>query len=460
MKIYTKIIAFLTSILLLVSGVQQSVIGFTTGDAITAQRHSYCFDNDKLLIGAYYADPNKIELASEAGIEFFIDSSVTKELLDECQKYSIGVIAGGYNLGRDYGTATDATISQWVNYDVKNYKNHPALWGDDLIDEPGAKSYDALAKAVNAYAGYNPDKLALINLFPIYASEEQLECPSKQNLIQQALLHCTASGGKAVDSYKQYVSEYINKIDTDYICVDIYPMHARLDKKGNTEKYTSGNWLNNLDILAEACRKTNRDLWVITQAAGQTKDGSGTESPRYCVNDEDISQQAYASLAFGAKAIIHAEFAAKGWWQSDSHMIDKDGNPTATYYAVKNVDSYLAKFAKEYGKYDYVSTYLLNTCRVAGYKMGLLANQNIDEMGNVKSLNGLAVGTFKSDEGKAYVVANMEELNNSVTATAVFESEKGQTVTVWQKNDCTVYAGGKDIKLTLEPGEGVYITVK
>lgn len=460
MSFFAKLAALITAILIAVTGVSQSVIGFTEGEPIQATKHDYCFDNDKLLIGAYYGDPSRVKEAAEAGIEFFIDSSVSESYLDECQKYGIGIIAGGYNFTRDYGNSDSSTVDRWVNSDVSQYKNHAALWGDDLIDEPGADSYENLSRAIEAYKVKHPEKIGLINLFPMYANEEQLNCDSELNAFSKILLSGTSFGNDSADKYKRYVSRYINTIDTDYICMDFYPYYARQNSLGKTEKYTNDTWIGNLDILAEACRETGRDLWVITQAAGCTKDGAES-GPRYCENPEDIAQQAYASLAFGTKAIIHAEFAARGWWDPEtSHMIDSQGNCTPTYYAVQKIDGYLAAFADEYGKYDYTSTYLLHPGKVAGYTAGTLATQVESEMGNVKSMNALAVGTFTGDSGKAYVIANMEELEKGITAKATFTCDSGKTVTVYQKGEIKTYTGVEKINLTFEPGDGAYITVK
>ncbi|MCR5151389.1 MAG: hypothetical protein K6B52_09230 [Clostridiales bacterium] len=459
--LFYRITGLLFSLLFAITGVNESVIGFTDGTPIKAKDRNYSFSEDgRLLIGAYYADPDKLEEAKQAGLEFFITDGVNEKMLNECERLGLGVIAGGYNLPRGYGNLSDSVRDRWVDFDISEYKNHPALWGDDLIDEPGADSFVSISKALEAYYSKTRGKIGLVNLFPMYATGEQLNEESGLTFLQKLMLY-PAGIDDSADMFKRYLSDYINKIDTDYICVDIYPMHERAGKNGELTKITSPTWVRSLDILAQACRDTNRSLWIITQAAGLTSEGvPGKENPRWCDEISDVSQQAYASLAFGAGAIIHAEYAARGWWDKGSHMIDENGNTTDTYDAVKAVNMDLKAFALEYGKYSYSSSFLVNGSKAAGFSGGRLAVQKNGDVIDILSKNALLVGCFDGEEGKAYVVANMEELEKNVTASAVCKVPSGKTLTLYQGGETKEYSGGKTLRLSLAPGEGVFFTVR
>ena len=455
-KIILRILAALAAPLFLLTGLQQSVIGYTEGTPIRATRQDYVFDNDKLLLGGYYALRDELPYCEDAGIEFVVASGVDTAYLDLAEQYGVGVIAAGYQLPSAYGALGDDTTEKWVNADASKLRAHPALWGDDLIDEPAAGSFANIAKCVNAYYQKFPGHLPYVNLFPMYANGEQLGETSKLTALQK-LLFLTDHSKEDIELYKMHVSDYINTIDTDYICVDIYPYHAMTNALGKEEKFTSEVWIRNLDILAEACRETGRDLWVITQASGLTKDGS-IRDMRWCDEASDISQQSYACLAFGSKAIIQALFSRTGWWDADSHMIGSDGKPTETYDAVAAVNKDLKAFADVYGKYTYSGTYMMNRVLVTGRGVGSLNCENTDERGNVHSANGLLVGTFNGEDGKAYVVANLEELHRNVTASFTFDVPAGQTATVYKKGTAFTMTGS--FAMELDPGEGVFITVK
>ncbi len=453
-----KILAFFLSAILAITGVSTSVIGYTEGTPIKATQREYKFDKDKLLIGGYYGKYDELEYAAEAGIDFIIESGITKEYLDRAERLNIGVIAAGYDgLGSFYGSMTEDNANNWVNHDYSAFLNHNALWGVDLIDEPDAGSYVNINNACQALYNQNKKLVPLVNLFPNYADNEQLGEESGLNFFQKIFTLISDHFNAPTDRYKRYVSDYINKIDTDYISVDIYPYSIHLDSKGNSVKETNSDWVRNLDLLAEACRETDRSLLVITQAAGESKDGV-EGGPRWCDEKSDINQQMYASLAFGAKSIIHGIFSSHGWWQADSHMIGSDGKPTETFYAVKAVNTEVKKFADVYGNYDYTSTYLLNYCKVAGANDPYLNCEVASEMGRVKSSNGLLVGTFTGDNGsKAYVVVNMEELNDNICAEFTFNASDDEEVTVYQEGIVRKVSGSNE--LVLKPGEGVFITV-
>lgn len=461
-SIFVKIAAALCSLLFAVAGVSESVVGYTEGKPITAEKQEYDFDNSGILIGGYYGAAGQAQYAKEAGLDFVISASVSQAMLDEYEENGVGVIAAGYNLPRYYGTVTEANAQQWLTFTGEGYKDHPALWGDDLIDEPNAPSFPALAGCVKAYRAVNPNKISLINLFPNYANDEQLgEEPTMTFAQKLPLLFTDVIDGNN-EIFRKYTSDYINTIDTDYICVDIYPFNSTVDRSGNEVKSTSTCYIRNLDILAEACRETNRDFWVITQAAGETKNGTPEGSkPRYCDEVSDISQQAYACLSFGAKAIIHGLFSNMGWWDVDSHMIGSDGKPTETYYAAQKVDFDLKAFSAIYGHYTYSSTYMVNASRVAGRGRGPLMTTKAEDKAKIVSANGLLVGAFKGEkDGKAYVITNMEELNNQTTARASFFVPDGMVATVYQGGENKAFGGGHYIDLTLAPGEGVFITLQ
>lgn len=462
MKLFARIISAITALLFSIAGLNASVIGFTEGEPIKPEKVSYRYDNSKLLIGGYYGGEGLGKLAAEAGIDFIIESGVTEAELDEYYANGVGLIVGGYNLNSLYGTASEESVRSWTNIDLNTYKDHPAIWGDDLIDEPSAQCYAHLENAYKGYRSAFDDKMCLINLFPIYANEEQLGEDPQVSVLQRILLAFSGQSRDDVDKYKRYVSDYINTISTDYICVDIYPYYSETGAGGTEKKYTGEWYVRNLDILAEACRDTGRDLWVITQAAGLTKDGiDDPGSPRWCDEVSDISQQAFASLAFGSKAIIHGLYASKGWWDADSHMIGSDGKPTDTYYSAQTVNKWLKSFAEEYGKYEYTSTYMLNKGKVAGFDKGELATTVEDEKADITSKNGLLIGTFSGEnDSKAYIITNMEELNNNVTAKAVFTVPEGKTAVFYQQGKAAEFAGGTDITLNLNAGEGVFVTVK
>lgn len=458
--IFKKIAAFFMAIVAMVTIPLGTTLRLTEGEPIMATRQDYCYDNNKLLLGGYnydltYTDAAHVAYVKEAGIDFLV-TGVNEPFLDLCAQNGIGVIASSYNAPAMYMDANGSAA--WYNITPATYKDHPALWGDSLIDEPNSAGFATLGAVTDYYYANTTGKLPFINLFPMYAGAEQLGNSPEIPVYKQILLPFTDFSDKSIDQYKRHVSDYINKINTDYISVDIYPLGVKTDLLGNTVKTTSDLWLRNLDILAEACRETNRDLWVITQAAGNDRvEGGGM---RYCDTPEDIRWQAYVSLAFGTKAIIHACYSG-GWWDRDSHLIDAAGNRTDTYYAAQTVDNELKPFAQIYGNYKNLGAYLVNGKSAAGTKYGFLMPVAESAKPAVASSNPLLIGCFEGKDGtsKAYTVVNMNEPQNGLGAEVQLDFAGAQTITVYQKGVATIINAGT-CTLNLETCEGVFITVE
>lgn len=422
-----------------VSGPVKPVAGTTDAAPITATAREHRFDTDRLLLGVYCLPKQDNyetlrQWLKEAGIDFYVGAwgeALTEEDLNWLEANGMGVFLPNSAESR----AVDS----------------PAVWGIDLRDEPNAADFEALAADVQMLYAEAADRFPLINLFPMYANGDQLG--------EHAKWPMTFSGtrmdalNRSSVQYRMHLSDYIGAIDSDIISVDIYP----LDVDQLTGKLTTYDcWLRNLDILADACRATGRDLWVITQAAGNTADGGGK---RWCDSLEDQYWQNYVSLSFGAKAIIYACYYT-GWWDDGSHMINNGGERTETYCAVQKANGMMAAFAEEYGKYENHGAVLYNGAKAAGARLGLVEIDNAFKP-DVATDAPLLCGCFteKDGSGRAFVFTNMYEPQTGKEAafTATFSGAK--SVTVYRMGEAS-RTEGDTLNLTLGNREGVFVTVQ
>ena len=423
----------------MLSGRVAPVVGTTNIEPIVATEREHVYNADRLLLGAYCfpKDGNYDTLRQwfkEAGLEFFVGSwggQFTPEDFQWMEENGVGFFAPNTEYYRS--AVTDS------------------IWGIDYRDEPAAQMFDDLAAGVKELYELNPSRLPLVNLFPMYANDEQLgetsEVPGSDYNTK------ITSFNRDDIEYRMHVSDYIGKFDSDVISVDIYPLNI---EDGKLTTYNK--WLRNLDILAEACRETGRDLWVVTQAAGNVIEEQG--SKRHCDTVGDQRWQNYVSLAFGAKAIIYACYYT-GWWDGDSHMIDNSGERTPTYYAVQRVNQEMAVFADVYGNYENHGAVLYN--RANPNCAGAWLNINAaDEAYRplVVTAAPLLTGCFteKEGDGRAFVFANMYEPQTGKTAsfTAVFPG--AERITVYRKG-VTIITAGNRLSLKLANEEGVFVTV-
>ena len=436
-----KLLAFLTALAVFFSGGAASVIGSTDAQPIKATERTYRYDRDRLLFGAYcfpkHGNYDTLrEWFKEAGLQFSVGAwgdTFTEDDLNWMDANGIGFFAP--NTGYYRALRNDC------------------VWGIDYRDEPNAADFEGLAQGVKELYEEDEHRLPLVNLFPMYASGEQLGETAR---IPGAM------GGSWLDAfntdsirYRMHVSDYLAAFDSDVISVDIYPLHI---DTGTGKLSTYEYWLRNLDILAEACRETGRDLWVVTQAAGNAVEEGGGK--RHCDTVEDQRWQNYVSLAFGAKAIIYACYYT-GWWDASSHMIDDNGNRTDTYYAVQQATAEMEPFAQEYGKYENHGAVMYNRLnpRAAGAALPLRKVEARYRPAVVTAAPVLC-GCFteKAGDGSAYVFANMYEPETGKDAffTAVFPN--AESLTVYRKGVAETVQGNR-LVLNLENREGVFVTV-
>ena len=420
------------------AGGVRPVVGSTDAVPIVAARREYRFDRDRLLLGAYCLPKGENyetlrEWFREAGLDFYVGAS------------------GDALTGEDLSWLAENNVGVFLpNSDAYKNVDSPAIWGIDLRDEPGAADFETLAADVKTLYAEAPDRFPLINLFPMYANGDQLGEHAGSPFIFDGARSDAANRDSV--QYRMHLSDYIGTVDSDIISVDIYPLEQN-QSTGSLGTYDL--WLRNLDILADACRAAGRDLWVITQAAGNVADGG---VKRWCDAVEDQRWQNYVSLAFGAKAIIYACYYT-GWWDSGSHMINDAGERTDTYYAVRQVNGEMAAFAEAYGKYENHGAALYQGAKAAGAKLGLV---KVDDAfrPDVEADAPLLCGCFteKDGDGRAYVFTNMVEPQSGGEAAFTARFPGAKEISVYRKGEVSRIAGDA-LELTLENREGVFVTV-
>ena len=436
-----KLLAFFMAVIAAFSGSSMAVLGSTDAIPRQATPREYRFDQDKLQFGVYcfHKHDNYNTLRKwfkEAGLNFAVSvwgQQLTDDDFNWLEENGLGIFA--------------------PNTDYYRSLHRDAIWGIDYRDEPNSADFAALGEGVKALYAEDANRFPLINLFPMYANDEQLgETPDVPGAFYGNRLD--AFNGESIQ-YRMHVENYLAAIDSDIISVDIYPLYID-NETGKLSTYDY--WLRNLDILADACRLTDRDLWVVTQAAGNNKEEGG--GMRWCDCVEDQRWQDYVSLAFGAKAIIYGCYYT-GWWDQGSHMIDSAGHRTLTYYAVKQANEELSVFADEYGKYVNHGAVLYNRANpnAAGAGLGLMKVEKKYQP-DVITAAPLLCGCFSEKEGygSAFVFANMYEPETGKEASFTASFPRAKSITVYRKGVATEIPGDT-LTLKLDNREGVFVTI-
>jgi len=377
--------------------------------------------------GLFYLDKilwtdEGVKQAAETGADFLTGVGSSELLLGLCEKYNLGVISNS-NITPSWWGGKGQKAGQYAdefplsNIDNKNdYPPSPALWGDYPVDEPNSKDFAHINKVIKHYRERFPGKLPLINLYPNYGRHPE---DSSNDVILQL-------GNK---TYEEHIDQYVREIDLPYICFDYYPFTKGPAPGSEVFK----GYLENLDIVARACRKAKKDMWVIIQ--------TGAWTPEEMLDAFQIDWQVYMCLAYGAKAIFCACYS-KGWWNETTSCVNLKGEKNKTYDYVKNIISALhSPMGKNLLEYEYLCSAVYGDVNSSDERIrGQLEKQNKTiiraDLSDIEIISDKAVmvGFFKNKSNYAAMIVNTHNpFDGSVTA--------------------NVKIGNKDIRI--QSGQGV-----
>ena len=238
-------------------------------------------------------------------------------------------------------------------------KDHPAIWGLDLGDEPSALDFPHYGRLFEAALRLFPHHFPYLNLYPNYASVPENTASQRRSQL-------------GVPTYQDYIDEYARCVPSDYICYDYY-MYA----------ITISGAYENLRVVANKCRETGRDLWIVLQV--------NSNRPEEWMSLDQLRHQAYTALAFGAKSINWACWTA-GWWHNE--VLDGEGNQTRQYARVCAMNRELHALGERYMRYRNESTHFLGAIdadRLTGVNQGLESSVDAGSFRSVRGENGAGV---------------------------------------------------------------------
>ncbi|HNW57383.1 MAG TPA: beta-galactosidase [Bacteroidales bacterium] len=256
-------------------------------------------EDKQIPIIAWYSIPanettlSRYEELKETGITynlgFFPDSKSMAIALDTAQKAGIKMFVSCPELK----TNTEET--------VKRFMNHPAVAGYMLRDEPGRKDFPELgewAKKIQAVDNIHP---CYLNLFPNYASEEQL----------------------GTKTYKEHVDLFIREVPLQLLSFDHYPVI------GDSLRY---QYYENLEIISEAAKNAGKPFWAFSLSVAH--------GPYPVPTAAQLRLQVFSDLAYGAQGIQYFTYWTPNdtAWNFNNGPISRDGKRTVVYDRVKQMN--------------------------------------------------------------------------------------------------------------------------
>jgi len=219
--------------------------------------------------------------------------------------YSLEDALQSLDLARQAGIKVMFTCGDALNNDTENVvrqvKDHPALCGYFLRDEPTGADFPALAAWAGRIRAVDPDHEIYLNLLPNYAGEEMLG-----------------------STYEEYVKKFTSTVNTTMLSFDHYPVL----ENGSVRDY----WWNNLEIISREAAAAGLPMWAFAL--------STAHHPYPVATQASLRLQLYTDLAYGAQCLQYFTYwcPTPGTWDFHDAPIAEDGTKTAVYDLVKEMN--------------------------------------------------------------------------------------------------------------------------
>jgi hypothetical protein len=322
-------------------------------------------------------------------------------------------------------TAKRAQLDQFI----ARVKGNPALGMYWIVDEPSASRFAALGKLLAYLRERDPAHPGYINLFPTYATNQQL-----------------GNTGDTATAYREHLRQFIAQARPDYLSYDHY--HFMADGRDNDQYFL------NLALMRQAALDANLPFLNFIQAC--TWD-PGVRGPT--VNE--MRFLTYTSLAYDASALAHYTYMDRS---VHTHCpIDAAGEPTALWYGLRRINHEFVAIREQ----------LRPLLSLGAYHVGMIPPGAVELPEGSKftldppvahmayappaPLKGMLLGVFGA-RGKAThaLVVNLDYANPVTTTVVgpgrleVFNATTGK----WRS------AGGARAKLNLPPGGGTLVRLR
>ena len=303
-------------------------------------------------------------------------------------------------------------VARRVKALVARVNNHPAAFGYYLRDEPGMKAFAGLSRWTEAYRAAAPQALTYINLFPNYATPEQLNA----------------------QSYSEYLREFVRVVRPRYISYDHYAiMHEQPLREG---------YFPNLEAVRGLALEQGIPFWNIVLANGHFD--YAEPSPA------SLRFQLYTTLAYGARGISYFTYFAPKVGNYRLAPVDQFGHKTPTWDMLRNVNLQLHQLGPVYIGLKSLNVFhhpnVPPDCR--GMETSLLVDQ----------LSGadLLVGEFENALGRPYALVVNKSLRHSTSFGLAFK-QAGPIHLINAYNGRKEPWAGENIWLA--PGQGMLLGV-
>lgn len=404
-------------------------------------------DDCEMLISGYWA-PRPIDKlwaeAKEAGFtHMYLEGKYGKhgtqgylDALDLAEKYGIRIIAQRYSA--DQGFEADPT----------DYSKYTVFDGFNMWDEPEKGEFAILENDVETFNRLygDTDKVFYSNLFPHYATSEQL----------------------GYNSFAEYVEEYCRRVikkvkNKKVISCDSYPLKRDWDREMNI--LLAGH-LSSVNTIAQAAKRYGAEPYFFIQSMSYG-DRRAPELADFCL-------QANTCFAFGIRGIQHftymtpndapgGEFDYDGDGNLQTALLDRNNEKTVRWEYAKELNRQIAAFDHVYLKFawDGVMTTEGTDTEYHTNDFGALAGvlQRHSRVKSFTSTEDALLGCFTDAKGyQGFMLTPYVETTHNRTTTAKIRFDKADKALVYTRGQQSVETlTDGELSLQIAAGDGAFI---
>ena len=286
--------------------------------------------------------------------------------------------------GANWNAMTDEEIDERIRDTVEKSKGHECVIGYYLVDEPGARSFPALAKAVAAVKKHDPGKIAYINLFPRYATTNTVENPNSQ---------------LETNSFTEYLERYVQEVKPQFISYDNYMVEYSDDMQ---EPGMAAVYYADLLQIRGIALKYNLPFWNIV-SCNRIQGLTPPPSPAR------FAFQAYTTLAAGGRGIGWFIYYARESIGFSYSPIDSQGRRTVSWQYQQAINQHINTLGPimnrltSTGVYFTTPTPTPNLPELPG-KLISKVDSTASPRGFITKVPAFMVGEFVDRDGNDYVM--------------------------------------------------------
>lgn len=244
------------------------------------------------------------------------DPALNRRALDVAQRHGLRMWVADHRFSPQAVAAPEWPAP--LDAAVAEYRNHAALGGYVVADEPPAPEFDAVAAVVSALRAVDPDRLAYVNLLPDYVPPRLLGTPS----------------------YEDYVEQFITTAHPQLLSYDYYPFGEEKDRS---------TFFTNLAVMRAAAQRHALPFMLIVLAMPHGPYRDPTEA--------ELAWQVHHALAYGARGVSYFTY----WTPSRDddwhfrHGLIEDGRPTLRYFQIARLNRELRAIAAALEGFDSIA---------------------------------------------------------------------------------------------------------